>query len=283
MGRTYYSRLTWVSYVKHDGLYFHNVLYNWGGDYNNAWCEAAILPSRFQHTSNWTTLNLNGMVSSSFEQFHVKTLFFFDTILSPLFRFCRRPPTASGHLVFKKAKGFGFYKDGLIFDNDVVAPLETDVVILATGYKGDEKLKNIFKSLTFQNYIMGSLKPSVSLYREIIHPRIPQLAVIGYSESLANLYTSEMRCRWLAHFLDDGFKLPSIKEMEKDVLEWEKIIKRHFGQYYKHSCNGILHIWYNDQLCKDMGCNPKRKKGLYTELFEPYGPMDYANLTPGNN
>ncbi|RZC81004.1 hypothetical protein C5167_043574 [Papaver somniferum] len=70
-----------------------------------------------------------------------------------------------GSIIFKKAKGFGFYKDRLIFDNDVTAPLETDIVILATGYKGDEKLKNIFKSPTFQNYIMGSLKPSVSLYR----------------------------------------------------------------------------------------------------------------------
>ncbi|MCL7026519.1 hypothetical protein MKW94_000194 [Papaver nudicaule] len=188
-----------------------------------------------------------------------------------------------GSIICQKSKGFGFYKDGLIFDNDERAPLQTDAVIIATGYKGDEKLKNIFQSPTFQNYIMGSSLPTISLYRECIHPRIPQLAVIGYSESVANLYTSEMRCQWLAHFLDDGFKLPSIEKMEKNVLEWENFIKRYSGQYYRHSCIGATHIWYNDQLCKDMGCNPKRKKGFYAELFEPYGPMDYANLTPGNN
>ncbi|KAI3982045.1 hypothetical protein MKX01_018951 [Papaver californicum] len=174
----------------------------------------------------------------------------------PEHSFLQKKIFREGNIILKNSKGFGFNKDGLIFDNDVSAPLETDVMILATGYKGDEKLKNIFTSPTFQNYIMGSLNPIVSLYRECIHPRIPQLTVIGYSESLANLYTSIMRCRWLTHFLDDGFK---------------------------HSCIGVLHIWYHDQLCKDMGFNPKRKKRFYAELFELYGPMDYANRTPGNN
>ncbi|KAI3982008.1 hypothetical protein MKX01_018914 [Papaver californicum] len=176
-----------------------------------------------------------------------------------------------GSIILKNSKVFGFNKDGLIFDNDVSAPLETDVMILATGYKGDEKLKNIFKSPTFQNYIMGSLNPIVSLYKECIHPRIPQVAVIGYSESPANLYTSEMRCRWLTHFLGDGFKLP------------EKFFKRYSDQYYRHSCIGILHIWYNNQLRRDMGFNPKKINRFYIELFEPYGPMDYINHTSGNN
>lgn len=111
--------------------------------------------------------------------------------------------------------------------------------------------------------------------RECIHARIPQLAVIGFSESISNLYTSEMRCRWLAELLGGTFKVPSIKEMEKDVKRWDEYAKLYTGKYYRRSCIGALHIWYSDQMCKDIGWNPKRKKGLLAELFEPYGPTDY--------
>ncbi|RZC44675.1 hypothetical protein C5167_037614, partial [Papaver somniferum] len=69
-----------------------------------------------------------------------------------------------GSIVLKKSKGFCFNKYGLVFNDDAMAPLETDIVILCTGYKGDEKLKNIFKSPKFQNYIMGSSNSTVPLY-----------------------------------------------------------------------------------------------------------------------
>ncbi|KAJ9141065.1 hypothetical protein P3X46_031645 [Hevea brasiliensis] len=180
-----------------------------------------------------------------------------------------------GSIIIRKAHCFSFCKQGLIIDEEC-QPLETDLVIFATGYKGEQKLRNIFESPFFQKCITGSTD-RISLYRQVVHPRIPQLAIIGYAESLSNLYASEIRCQWLAHFLDGKFELPCVSEMEKQVSIWENFMKKHIGNS-RRACISNIHIWGNDQLCKDMGCEPRRKKGFFADLFAPYGPTDYAGL-----
>ncbi|KAM0862525.1 hypothetical protein ACQ4PT_045185 [Festuca glaucescens] len=184
-----------------------------------------------------------------------------------------------GSIVLKQSKTFTFCKEGVLLEGES-SPTRSDIVIYGTGYKGDEKINNMFKSEYFRSIAVGSTSTTLPLYRECIHPKIPQLAVLGYSESLSNLYTTEVRAKWLTHFMDGGFRLPSIKAMQKDVLVWEKFMKRYSRGYFRRSCISILNIWYNDQLCKDMGCNPRRKNGFFAELFEVYGPGDYANLHP---
>lgn len=178
-----------------------------------------------------------------------------------------------GSIVPKRSTALSFYRNGLILGDENTA-LDTDIVIFATGFKGDQKLQDIFSSPTFKEHV----EKTVSLYRECIHPRIPQLAVIGYSVTLLNVLTTEMRCRWLAHLLKGTFMLPRIKEMEEDVLRWAKYMKKYSIEYNRRSFLGVLHIWYTDQLCRDMGCNPRRKRSAFAELFEPYGSKDYINL-----
>ncbi|KAG4949764.1 hypothetical protein JHK82_042984 [Glycine max] len=183
-----------------------------------------------------------------------------------------------GSILIKKSQSFSFSREGVIIDGEAKV-LETDVVIFATGYKGDQKIKNMFKSPIFQNYIIGPTISTVPLYRQVIHPRIPQLAMVGYAEGISNIFASEMKSMWLVHFLDGNIGLPSIREMEKDVKLWEDNMKQYGGRYYWKSCIANCCIWYQDQLCKDMKHNPRRKKSLFAELFEPYSLADYVGLT----
>jgi len=89
-----------------------------------------------------------------------------------------------------------------------------------------------------------------------------------------------MRSKWLAHLLAGNFKLPNTVEMEEDTIKWEKCMAYYAGERgYKRFCVSVLlQIYSNDQLCKDRGCNPWRKKWLLSELFSPYCPSDYAKM-----
>lgn len=44
-------------------------------------------------------------------------------------------------------------------------PIKSDLIIFATGFKGDQKLKDVFESPIFQDYIFGTSNKTVPLYR----------------------------------------------------------------------------------------------------------------------
>ncbi|CAI0542628.1 unnamed protein product, partial [Linum tenue] len=183
-----------------------------------------------------------------------------------------------GSIVIKKSKTISFCETGIVIGDGRLEPVvEADVVILATGYRGDHKLRDIFDSPALQKTITGA-SSIVPLYRQVIHPRIPQLAVIGYAESLSSLSATEIRCQWLVEFLAGKFELPSVSKMEEEVRVWEKFLRRHSGGKSRRACISNFHIWNNDQFCKDMGLQSRRKKGFLRDLFMPYGPADYTGL-----
>lgn len=69
-----------------------------------------------------------------------------------------------GSILLKKAPSFSFCKEGIKVDGEDQL-LETDLVILATGFRGDEKLRDIFLSKFFQECIVGSPTSAIPLYR----------------------------------------------------------------------------------------------------------------------
>lgn len=69
-----------------------------------------------------------------------------------------------GSIILKKMKDLSFCRNGLNLDNQQL-PVESDLVIFATGYKSDQKLKNIFTSITFQKRLSDSFNSTIPLYR----------------------------------------------------------------------------------------------------------------------
>ncbi|EEC80194.1 hypothetical protein OsI_22074 [Oryza sativa Indica Group] len=188
-----------------------------------------------------------------------------------------------GSIVLRRCDpSFSFCAGGLVLDvatGDHI--VDADVVILATGFQADRQLRDIFVSPWFSKIVAESSDATVPLYRRCVHPRIPQMAIIVYAESAANIYPYEMMAKWVAHLLDGAFQLPSIARMEKSVVEWvcwAHDMRRCSGNYFRKSCIGTITTWDNDQLCRNMGYNPRRKKGIVAEWIEPYGAADYADI-----
>ncbi|CAL5037989.1 unnamed protein product [Urochloa decumbens] len=181
----------------------------------------------------------------------------------------------------------GFSADGLGLDNadgsGEPAVAGADVVILSTGFDIDRPLRNMFTSPWFAEIISSDGDAVLPLYRHILHPRIPQLAVVGYAESGSSIYPYEMMAKWVAHLLAGAVRLPpaGVRDMERGAAEWARwgaAARRRCGGHFLKSCVASVTTWYHDQLCRDMGYSPRRKDGWLAELLEPYGPTDYAGI-----
>ncbi|KAE8653465.1 hypothetical protein Csa_007618 [Cucumis sativus] len=70
--------------------------------------------------------------------------------------------------------------------------------------------------------------------RGTINPMIPNMAFVGYLESVANLHTSELRSIWLARLVDEKFKLPETQKMVEQINKEMEVMKRstRYVKYY---------------------------------------------------
>ncbi|KAK4756856.1 hypothetical protein SAY87_006984 [Trapa incisa] len=180
------------------------------------------------------------------------------------------PEADKGKILFKRPSKWWFWNGGVEFHDGT--RLEADVVIFATGYDGKKKLKMIlpepFRSLI--EFPSGMMP----LYRATINPLIPNMAFVGYVESVSNLHSSELRSKWLARLLDGKFKLPSVESMIEQTAKEIEVMKR-TTRFYKRSCISTYSINHDDEICEEMGWSSWRKKSWLSEAFSPYSSQDY--------
>ncbi|GAB4838084.1 monooxygenase [Ancistrocladus abbreviatus] len=178
-----------------------------------------------------------------------------------------------GRIKFKKASKWWFYENGLEFDDNT--KLEADVVILATGYDGKKKLKDILPHpfTSFLEYVHGIMP----LYRSTINPMIPNMAFGGYVETVSNLQAAELRCKWLARLVADQFKLPSVDKMLDQIAKEVEVMKRS-TRFYKRHCISTFSINHNDEICEEMGWKSWRKNNWLSEAFSAYTSQDYNEV-----
>ncbi|MCO5583889.1 hypothetical protein L7F22_037805 [Adiantum nelumboides] len=166
-----------------------------------------------------------------------------------------------GQINLHKAESWSFSKSGVVLGDGT--NIEGDVVILGTGYDGEKKLKCLLQPVCGEVQNFGSALP---LYRGVIHPRIPHLAVLGFHENISNLHAAEMGAQWLAHLLSRKISLPSIDTMEKVTQKWIDYM-RNSTSFHQKPCINAVSIWHADQVCEDLGWNPKRKKNFFKSYW----------------
>ncbi|KAL8093833.1 putative flavin-containing monooxygenase 1 [Apium graveolens] len=175
-----------------------------------------------------------------------------------------------GKILFKRASRWWFWEGGVEFEDGT--RLEADVVFLATGFDGRKKLKAILPD-PFRG-LMEFPSGMMPLYRGTIHPFIPNMAFVGYVESVSNLHTAEIRCKWLARLVGDHFKLPSVEKMLEQVTTENEIMKK-TTRFYQRNCISTFSINHSDEICEEMGWRSWRKKNWLAEAFSPYNSQDY--------
>ncbi|KAK9075772.1 hypothetical protein SSX86_004101 [Deinandra increscens subsp. villosa] len=181
------------------------------------------------------------------------------------------PEADKGKITFKRASDWWFWEGGVEFEDKT--KIDADLVILATGYDGKQKLRAVLPQ-PFSSFLELPSSGIMPLYRGTINPYIPNMAFMGYVESVSNLHTSEIRCKWLGRLIGGKFKLPSMEKMVEQINTEAEIMKK-TTRFYKRTCISTFSINHSDEICEEMGWSSWRKKSWLAEAFSPYNSRDY--------
>jgi len=144
------------------------------------------------------------------------------------------------------------------------------------------KLKSIqdTEGIVHSDQAPESLEP-YRLYRFMVPPAFATSHDIAFAGSLLTITTSivvRAQSLWIAAYLNN--KLP----MPPDII-YETVLYSRFGKWRypagfgdRFPDMGMDSLPYVDMLLGDLGLDSHRKKGIFKEIFEAYGPEDYKGL-----
>ncbi|MEP6895672.1 MAG: hypothetical protein ABI986_08705 [Chloroflexota bacterium] len=151
-----------------------------------------------------------------------------------------------------------------------------DIVVLSVGFFSP---RFPYLPETYRN-ILEAENDGTQLYRHLIHPRVPRLAVAGFNHGYFHIPSVEIATQWLCAYFNGDLELPSQAEMER-CIEYVRDWKRaHLRFENSRSCAVSTRFQqYNDILLKELGVSPYRKlPNPIAEIFVRYEAKDYRNV-----
>jgi cation diffusion facilitator CzcD-associated flavoprotein CzcO len=183
------------------------------------------------------------------------------------------PLVKSGRIMPHRGEVRGFSRDALLLTDGRSIP--ADLVILSTGYKSPQ-----FPYLPPQYRALLESEPDgPQLYRHLIHPRIPRLALAGFNHGFLHFAAVEVATLWLCAVLRGDLALPPVSEMEQRIAEITEWKRAHSLFEPSRGCgvNTRIHQ-YLDVMLSDLGLQPYRKPNPFLEFVDAYTARDYAGL-----
>jgi dimethylaniline monooxygenase (N-oxide forming) len=181
---------------------------------------------------------------------------------------------AEGRIQPHQTKSFGFYKKTVKLARGKKIPC--DVVVLSLGSQAP-----VFPFLPEKyRHLLEVHKDGVQLYRHLIHPRIPNLAFVGFNHGFLHVPAVEIGTLWLCAHLAGELDLPSVEQMEQAIAQIQQWKSTHIHFESTRGCGvNVRYQQYIDILLQDLGVSPYRKMpNVFAEIFDIYNCSDYKNV-----
>jgi cation diffusion facilitator CzcD-associated flavoprotein CzcO len=184
------------------------------------------------------------------------------------------PLIAEGKILPYRSEIECFSHAAVQLKNGVVIPC--DVVVLSVGYRTPAFpfLPAKYRSM------LEAEKDGAQLYRHLIHPRIPRLALAGFNHGYMHVPTVEIGTQWLCAYLRGELEIPPAEEMERSIERVRNWKRENIKFENARSCAVSTRFQqYIDILLKELDVSPYRKlPNVFAEVFSRYEASDYKGV-----